>query len=79
MYGTGIARGMMTTLWHFFFAKPVTIQYPEERVELPPWTRGRPRLIYDVDSGAVRVGEDAGLALAYEELQATRAERRHTS
>ena len=25
------------------------------------------------------VGEDAGIALAYEELQATRAERRHTS
>jgi hypothetical protein len=27
----------------------------------------------------VAVVEDAGLALAYEELQATRAERRHTS
>jgi hypothetical protein len=27
----------------------------------------------------VAVGEDAGLALAYEELRATRAERRHTS
>jgi formate hydrogenlyase subunit 6/NADH:ubiquinone oxidoreductase subunit I len=43
MLGSGIARGMMTTLWHFFFAKSVTLQYPEERLELPPWTRGPPR------------------------------------
>src|SRR6188768_1486620 len=64
MLGTGIARGMMTTLWHFFFAKPVTVQYPEERVELPPWTRGRPRLIYDVDSGDLRCTACGACALA---------------
>jgi NADH-quinone oxidoreductase subunit I len=64
MYGSGIARGMMTTLWHFFFAKPVTVQYPEERVELPPWTRGRPRLIYDVDSGDLRCTACGACALA---------------
>src|ERR687894_1332040 len=64
MLGSGIARGMMTTLWHFFFAKAVTVQYPEERVELPPWTRGRPRLIYDVDSGDLRCTACGACALA---------------
>ena len=64
MYGSGIARGMMTTLWHFFFAKSVTLQYPEERIELPPWTRGRPRLIYDVDSGDLRCTACGACALA---------------
>ncbi|MFN8637205.1 MAG: NADH-quinone oxidoreductase subunit I [Chloroflexota bacterium] len=64
MYGSGIARGMMTTLWHFFFAKAVTVQYPEERMELPPWTRGRPRLIYDVDSGDLRCTACGACALA---------------
>ena len=64
MYGSGIAQGMMTTLWHFFFAKPVTVQYPEERVELPPWTRGRPRLIYDTDSGDLRCTACGACALA---------------
>jgi NADH-quinone oxidoreductase subunit I len=64
MLGSGIARGMMTTLWHFFFAKPVTLQYPEERIELPPWTRGRPRLIYEVDSGDLRCTACGACALA---------------
>lgn len=64
MYGAGIAKGMMTTLWHFFFAKSVTLQYPEERLELPPWTRGRPRLIYDVDSGDLRCTACGACALA---------------
>src|SRR6478672_6120026 len=64
MLGSGIARGMMTTLWHFFFAKAVTVQYPEERVELPPWTRGRPRLIYDTDSGDLRCTACGACALA---------------
>src|SRR5215211_3187759 len=64
MLGTGIAQGMMTTLWHFFFAKAVTVQYPEERVELPPWTRGRPRLIYDTDSGDLRCTACGACALA---------------
>src|SRR4051794_2258383 len=64
MLGTGVGRAMMTTLWHFFFAKPVTLQYPEERLELPPWTRGRPRLIYDVDSGDLRCTACGACALA---------------
>src|SRR5918994_3063901 len=64
MLGSGIARGMMTTLWHFFFAKAVTLQYPEERIELPPWTRGRPRLIYDIDSGDLRCTACGACALA---------------
>jgi len=55
---------MMTTLWHFFFAKSVTLQYPEERIDLPPWTRGRPRLIYDVDSGDLRCTACGACALA---------------
>src|SRR3954454_8672871 len=64
MLGSGIARGMLTTLWHFCFAKSVTVQYPEERVELPPWTRGRPRLIYDTDSGDLRCTACGACALA---------------
>src|SRR3954453_19896360 len=64
MLGSGIARGMMTTLWHFFFAKSVTLQYPEERIDLPPWTRGRPRLIYDTDSGDLRCTACGACALA---------------
>src|ERR671916_1097798 len=64
MLGSGIAQGMMTTLWHFFFAKAVTLQYPEERLELPPWTRGRPRLIYDIDSGDLRCTACGACALA---------------
>ncbi|MCC6174718.1 MAG: NADH-quinone oxidoreductase subunit I [Chloroflexi bacterium] len=64
MLGSGIAKGMVTTLWHFFFVKPVTLQYPEERAELPQWTRGRPRLIYDVDSGDLRCTACGACALA---------------
>src|SRR5687768_14426013 len=64
MLGSCIVQGMMTTLWHFFSGKNVTLQYPEERVELPPWTRGRPRLIYDVDSGDLRCTACGACALA---------------
>ncbi|MDP8922077.1 MAG: NADH-quinone oxidoreductase subunit I, partial [Chloroflexota bacterium] len=64
MLGTGIARALGTTLRHFLFVKPVTVQYPEQRVELPPWTRGRPRLIYDVDSGDLRCTACGACALA---------------
>jgi NADH-quinone oxidoreductase subunit I len=64
MLGLGVARGMLTTLYHFFFVKPVTVQYPEQRMELPPWTRGRPRLIYDVDSGDLRCTACGACALA---------------
>ena len=62
--GLGIARGMMTTLCHFFSDQAGHLQYPEERLELPPWTRGRPRLIYDVDSGDLRCTACGACALA---------------
>src|SRR3954471_9113595 len=59
---------MVTTLGHFFTSflgtSVVTIQYPEERMELPPWTRGRPRLIYDTDSGDLRCTACGACALA---------------
>ena len=64
MLGSGIAKALGTTLWHFIFFKPVTVQYPEQRVELPPWTRGRPRLIYEVDSGDLRCTACGACALA---------------
>ena len=48
MFGTGIAKGMATTLRHFF-GKKTTIQYPEERAPLPIGFRGLPRLVYDED------------------------------
>ncbi len=46
MIGSGIAKGMATTLKHFF-GKKYTIQYPEERAPLPVGFRGLPRLLYD--------------------------------
>src|SRR5215212_4931124 len=64
MLGLGILAGMATTLRHFFFAKPVTIQYPEERIEMPPWTRGRPRLIYELDTGELRCTSCGACAIA---------------
>src|SRR5437588_7799011 len=68
MYVLGIAQGMLTTLGHFLTSylgtSIVTVQYPEQRVELPPWTRGRPRLIYDVDSGDLRCTACGACALA---------------
>ncbi len=53
MIGSGIARGMATTLKHFF-GKKYTIQYPEERAPLPVGFRGLPRLIYDEDPSDLR-------------------------
>ncbi|HET7685489.1 MAG TPA: NAD(P)H-dependent oxidoreductase subunit E [Candidatus Limnocylindria bacterium] len=44
--GTGIAKGMATTLRNFFAPK-VTRQYPEERPHIPDRWRGRLDLIYD--------------------------------
>src|SRR5215207_8935643 len=65
MLGLGVARGMLTTLLHFFSPfNVVTVQYPEQRVELPPWTRGRPRLIFDTDSGDLRCTACGACALA---------------
>lgn len=62
-YGLGVAKGMLTTLSHLF-KSPVTIQYPEERLEMPIWTRGRPRLIYEVDTGELRCTACGACALA---------------
>jgi len=65
MLGLGVARGMLTTLAHFFsFNNVVTVSYPEQHIELPPWTRGRPRLIYDTDSGDLRCTACGACALA---------------
>lgn len=46
MFGSGIARGLRTTLQHLF-KRPVTVQYPEERLPLPLGYRGRVALVYD--------------------------------
>jgi len=64
MFGLGVAKGMLTTLKHILFVKPVTIQYPEQRMEMPTWTRGRPRLIYDLDSGDLRCTACGACAIA---------------
>jgi NADH-quinone oxidoreductase subunit I len=53
MFGIGIARGLATTLGHFF-GKKVTIQYPEERAPLAVGFRGLPRLVYDTDPDDLR-------------------------
>src|ERR671936_260385 len=62
-FGLGVARGMLTTLSHLA-KKPVTIQSPEERLDMPVWTRGRPRLIYEVDTGELRCTACGACALA---------------
>jgi NADH-quinone oxidoreductase subunit I len=62
-YGLGVAKGMLTTISHLI-KPPVTIQYPEERLEMPIWTRGRPRLIYEIDSGDLRCTACGACALA---------------
>src|SRR6266581_2460217 len=62
-YGLGVAKGMLTTISHLV-KPPVTIQYPEERLEMPIWTRGRPRLIYEIDTGELRCTACGACALA---------------
>src|SRR5438445_10607236 len=62
-FGLGVAKGMLTTISHLVKA-PVTIQYPEERLDMPIWTRGRPRLIYEVDTGELRCTACGACALA---------------
>jgi NADH-quinone oxidoreductase subunit I len=62
-YGLGVAKGMLTTISHLI-KPPVTIQYPEERLDMPIWTRGRPRLIYEVDTGDLRCTACGACALA---------------
>jgi NADH-quinone oxidoreductase subunit I len=54
---------MLTTFSHLF-KKPVTIQYPDEHMEMPAWTRGRPRLIYNVDVGDLRCTACGACAIA---------------
>src|SRR5260370_24168351 len=54
---------MLATISHLA-KRPVTIQYPEERLEMPIWTRGRPRLIYEVDTGDLRCTACGACALA---------------
>ena len=41
-----IASGMWTTLRHII-AKPLTLNYPEQRPEIPPGYRGAPTLVRD--------------------------------
>src|SRR3954454_7809065 len=62
-FGLGVAKGMLTTISHLV-KPPVTIQYPEERLDMPIWTRGRPRLIYEVDTGDLRCTACGACALA---------------
>src|ERR1700681_4124296 len=62
-FGLGVAKGMLTTISHLM-KPPVTIEYPEERLEMPIWTRGRPRLIYEVDTGDLRCTACGACALA---------------
>ncbi|MBI4493780.1 MAG: NADH-quinone oxidoreductase subunit I [Chloroflexi bacterium] len=63
MLGIGVVKGLLTTFTHLF-KKPLTIQYPDERMEMPPWTRGRPRLIYELDSGDLRCVACGACAIA---------------
>jgi NADH-quinone oxidoreductase chain I len=51
--GSGILQGMGVTLLHLF-RKPVTVQYPEERVVLSPRFRGAPSLVLDQITGLAK-------------------------
>src|SRR5438552_7921785 len=62
-FGLGVAKGMLTTISHLV-KPPVTIQYPEERLDMPIWTRGRPRLICELDTGELRCTACGACALA---------------
>ncbi|MBM2810371.1 MAG: NADH-quinone oxidoreductase, chain [Chloroflexi bacterium] len=53
MFGMGIAKGMATTIKHFF-GKKYTIEYPEQRAFLAVGFRGLPRLLYDDDPENLR-------------------------
>ncbi|MBI4299855.1 MAG: NADH-quinone oxidoreductase subunit I [Chloroflexi bacterium] len=46
----GMLKGLMTTM-QSHFRKPVTIQYPDERPDLPPRYAGFPGLIWDANVG----------------------------
>ena len=53
MFGSGIAKGLKTTLVHFF-KRPVTVQYPEEVLPLPLGHRGRVTLVVNPETGKYR-------------------------
>ncbi|MCL5074646.1 MAG: NADH-quinone oxidoreductase subunit I [Chloroflexi bacterium] len=50
MLGLGIGRGLLVTLRHFL-SKPITVQYPEERLPVADRFRGPPVLSSDPVSG----------------------------
>lgn len=55
----GILKGMFVTLYHFFktwFSGAYTVQYPEERVPLPTYYRGRHQLNRDENGLELCVG-----------------------
>lgn len=45
----GVVKGLITT-WKTHWRKPVTVQYPEERLPLAPRFMGFPGLIWDYDT-----------------------------
>ena len=49
----GILRGLITTM-STHFRRPVTVQYPDERLPLAPRYMGFPTLIYDEEVGEPR-------------------------
>ena len=53
MFGSGMAKGLKTTLTHMF-KPPVTVQYPEEVLPLPLGYRGRVSLIVNPETGRYR-------------------------
>jgi NADH-quinone oxidoreductase subunit I len=53
VFGSGIAKGLKTTLGHMI-KKPVTVQYPEETLPLPLGYRGRVTLVTDAETGRYR-------------------------
>ncbi|AEF93985.1 4Fe-4S ferredoxin iron-sulfur binding domain-containing protein [Desulfotomaculum nigrificans CO-1-SRB] len=46
MFGEGLLKGLKITLG-WFFRKPVTVQYPEQRLPIPDRFFGRPEFDYD--------------------------------
>lgn len=53
MFGSGMAKGLKTTLEHLF-KTPVTVQYPEEVLPLPTGYRGRVSLVVNPETGRYR-------------------------
>ncbi len=53
MFGSGMAKGLKTTLQHMF-KRPVTVQYPEEVLPLPTGYRGRVSLVVNPETGKYR-------------------------